>query len=546
VGSGFIVDESALRYNPPLSEVTGSNDVPAPSERPKPAISPVVLLILDGWGHREDPTDNALALARLPHWQALLAHYPHTLIHTEGRFVGLPDGQMGNSEVGHMNLGAGRIVYQDDAAIEDGSFFANAELRAACAAAKASGGRLHVMGLLSPGGVHSHEQQIVAMLELARREGVPQVDVHAFVDGRDMPPRSAQSSLELLQAACLRVGNARIASVSGRYYAMDRDQRWDRQRRAWNAIVEASSEHVVDDALAALREAYARGENDEFVAPTVIRGSTPMDDGDAVVYMNFRADRARQLSAAFVAPGFGTNGVAGFETRRPQLSRFVCLTQYDARLPASVAFAPDDLHHTLGEVLAEHGLTQLRIAETEKYAHVTFFFSGGREDPYPGETRILVPSPKVATYDLQPEMSCPEVTAALVAAIRSGDIDVAICNIANPDMVGHSGILAAAILAAEAVDVAIGAISAAVRDVGGALLVTADHGNVEMMRDPVTGQPHTSHTVGPVPLVYVGPRAATLRSGGALRDVAPTLLDLLGLPQPAEMTGHSLLLPAAG
>ena len=322
---------------------------------------------------------------------------------------------------------------------------------------------------------------------------------------------------------------------------MDRDQRWDRQRRAWDAIVEAASEYVADDALAALDEAYARGENDEFVAPTVIRGGVPMGDGDAIVYLNFRADRARQLTAAFVAPGF-----SGFAARRPQLSRFVCLTEYDARLPAPVAFGSDDLRHTLGEVLADHGLTQLRIAETEKYAHVTFFFSGGREDPYPGETRILVPSPKVATYDLQPEMSCPEVTAKLVAAIHSGAIDVAICNIANPDMVGHSGILAAAIQAAEAVDVAIGAVAAAVGEVGGALLLTADHGNVEMMRDPVTGQPHTSHTVGPVPLVYVGARAAILRSGGALRDVAPTLLDLLGLVQPAEMTGQSLLLPGVG
>ena len=537
-----------LRYNPPLPEVIGCNDVPVPAKRSKPAISPVVLLILDGWGHREDSADNALAQARLPNWHALMAQHPHTLIHTEGRFVGLPDGQMGNSEVGHMNLGAGRIVYQDltriDAAIEDGSFFTNAELRAACAAAKANNATLHVMGLLSPGGVHSHEQHIFAMLELARREGVPDVYVHAFLDGRDMPPRSAQSSLELLRAACERVGNARIASVSGRYFAMDRDQRWDRQRRAWDAIVEATSEHVAADAAAALREAYARGENDEFVAPTVIAGSTPMDDGDAVVYMNFRADRARQLTSAFVAPEFV--GFDDLAMRRPKLSRFVCLTQYDARLPAPVAFAPDDLRHTLGEVLAEHGLTQLRIAETEKYAHVTFFFSGGREAPYPGETRILVPSPQVATYDLQPEMSCPEVTERLVAAIRSGDIDVAICNIANPDMVGHSGILAAAIQAVEAVDVAIGAITAAVREVDGALLVTADHGNVEMMRDPVTGQPHTSHTVGPVPLVYVGPRAATLRGGGALRDIAPTMLDLLGLPQPAEMTGQSLLLPAAG
>ncbi|MFC3551277.1 2,3-bisphosphoglycerate-independent phosphoglycerate mutase [Lysobacter cavernae] len=506
---------------------------------------PVVLLILDGWGHRDDPADNALAQATLPHWHALLAAAPHTLIHTEGRHVGLPDGQMGNSEVGHMNLGAGRIVYQDltrvDAAIEDGSFFANAELRAACAAAKAHNGTLHVMGLLSPGGVHSHENHILAMLDLAKREGVADVAVHAFLDGRDMPPQSAEPSLRRLQAACDRLGNARIASVSGRYFAMDRDQRWDRQRRAWDAIVEAASEHVAADALSALREAYARGETDEFVAPTVISagtaaGSAPMRDGDAVVYMNFRADRARQLTAAFVAPGFD-----GFQARRPQLSRFVCLTGYDARLPASVAFAPDELRNTLGEVLAAHHLKQLRIAETEKYAHVTFFFSGGREEPYRGETRTLVPSPRVATYDLQPEMSCPEVTAKLTAAIRSGDIDVAICNIANPDMVGHSGILAAAIQAAEAVDIAIGAIVEAVRDSGGALLVTADHGNLEMMRDPATGQPHTAHTVGPVPFVYLGPRAATLRSGGALRDVAPTILDLLGLPQPAEMSGRSLL-----
>ena len=519
--------------------------MPAAAARSQPAISPVVLLILDGWGHREDPADNALAHARLPNWHALSAYCPHTLIHTEGRFVGLPDGQMGNSEVGHMNLGAGRVVYQDltriDAAIEDGSFYGNEQLRAACASANTSDGRLHLLGLLSPGGVHSHERHIVAMLELARREGVARVDVHAFLDGRDMPPRAARASLELLQAACDSAGNARIASISGRYFAMDRDQRWDRQRRAWDAIVEARGEHVASDALAALDAAYARGENDEFVAPTVLAGSTPMDDGDAIVYMNFRADRARQLTAAFVAPGFD-----GFQSRRPRLSRFVCLTQYDARLPAAVAFAPDDLRHTLGEVLAAHGLTQLRIAETEKYAHVTFFFSGGREEPYPGETRILVPSPQVATYDLQPEMSCPEVTAKLVAAIRSGDIDVAICNIANPDMVGHSGMLDAAIKAVEAVDVAIGAISAAVREVGGALLVTADHGNVEMMRDPITGAAHTSHTVGPVPLVYLGPRAAALRDGGALRDIAPTVLDLLGLSQPLEMTGHSLLQPAAG
>ena len=510
--------------------------MPASTPRPKP----VVLLILDGWGHREERQDNALAQAELPNWRGLLARCPHTLIHTEGRHVGLPDGQMGNSEVGHMNLGAGRIVYQDltrvDAAIEDGSFFDNAELAAACAAAVHAGTTLHVFGLLSPGGVHSHERHIHAMLEMARRRGVARVAVHAFLDGRDTPPRSAQASLHALQQECERVGNARIATVSGRYYAMDRDQRWDRVRKAWDAIVEARAEHRAADALAALDAAYARGENDEFVLPTVIGGAQPMADGDAVMFMNFRADRARQLTAAFVGEDF-----AGFEAPRPALSRFVCLTEYDARLTASVAFGPDDLRNTLGELLAAHGLAQLRIAETEKYAHVTFFFSGGREPPFPGEERVLVPSPRVATYDLQPEMSLPELTARLVEAIGSGRFDAIVCNIANPDMVGHSGDLQAAILAAQAVDIAIGEIDAAVRSAGGALLVTADHGNLEMMRDPDTGQPHTAHTVGPVPLVYVGERReVALRGGGALRDVAPTLLDLLALPQPVEMTGRSL------
>ena len=509
--------------------------MPAIAPRPKP----VVLLILDGWGYREETADNAVAQATLPNWRRLLATVPHTVIHTEGRHVGLPDGQMGNSEVGHMNLGAGRIVYQDltriDAAIEDGSFYANAELVAACEDARTGGHTLHVFGLLSPGGVHSHERHIFAMLELARRRGVARVAVHAFLDGRDTPPRSAEASLRALQGVCERLGNAHIASVSGRYYAMDRDQRWDRLRLAWDAIVEAKSGHHAADALSALHAAYAREENDEFVLPTVIDGARPMRDGDTVVFMNFRADRARQLTAAFVSPGFD-----GFAARRPRPARFVCLTEYDARLPAAVAYAPDDLRHCLGEVLAAAGLTQLRIAETEKYAHVTFFFSGGREDPFPGEERLLVPSPKVATYDLQPEMSLPELTARLVAAIASDRFDVIICNIANPDMVGHSGNLQAAILAAQAVDIAIGEVDAAVRARHGALVITADHGNLEMMRDPVTGQPHTAHTVGPVPLVYVGIRNGALRSGGALRDVAPTLLDLLELPQPPEMTGCSL------
>jgi 2,3-bisphosphoglycerate-independent phosphoglycerate mutase len=503
------------------------------------------LLILDGWGHREESTDNAIAQAKLPNWRRLLADCPHTLVHTEGKFVGLPDGQMGNSEVGHMNIGAGRIVYQDltriDAAIEDGSFFDNAELRAACDAVKADGGTLHVMGLLSPGGVHSHEQHIFAMLEFAKRRGVQHVAVHAFLDGRDTPPRSAEASLRRLEQACAEAGNARIASVSGRYYAMDRDQRWDRVERAYAAIAEGRAGFTAPDALAALESAYARGENDEFVQPTVIvahesDAASPMRDGDAVVFMNFRADRAREITSSLVRDDF-----AGFpRPRRIRLARFVCLAEYDATLPVRVAYPPEDLRETFGEVLAAHGMTQLRIAETEKYAHVTFFFNGGVEAPVAGEERILVPSPKVATYDLQPQMSCPELTAKLCDAIRSRRFDAIVCNIANPDMVGHTGDLAAAILAAEAVDVAIGAVRSSLEEVGGEMILTADHGNLEMMRDPVTGQPHTAHTVGPVPCVYLG-RPATLRDGGSLRDLAPTLLQLLGLPQPAAMTGHSLV-----
>lgn len=526
--------------------VTGPIDVPEAAATSRPAgIRPVVLLILDGWGYRTDPRDNALALADIPNWRRLHANHPTTLVHTEGQHVGLPDGQMGNSEVGHMNIGAGRVVYQDltriDAAVADGSFFDNAELLAACDAVR-DGGTLHVMGLLSPGGVHSHEAHIHAMLELTARAGVRRVAVHAFTDGRDMPPRSAEPSLRALQAACDSHGHARIHSVGGRYYAMDRDNRWERVRQAWDAIVEARANHRAPDALAALEAAYARGENDEFVLPTVLDGAEPMRDGDAVVFMNFRSDRARQLSAAFVAPDFNAIGGHGFDARRPLLARFTSLTEYDHALPAAVAFAADDLHHTLGETLAAHGLAQLRIAETEKYAHVTFFFNGGREAPFAGEERILVPSPKVATYDLQPEMSCPEVTARLVEAIGSGRFDAVICNFANPDMVGHTGNLQAAIRAVETVDAAVGAVEAAVRAAGGEMLVTADHGNVEMMRDPVTGAPHTSHTVGPVELIYVGTRRdVVLRRLGALRDLAPTILDLLGVDKPVEMTGSSLL-----
>ncbi|MHB8678157.1 MAG: 2,3-bisphosphoglycerate-independent phosphoglycerate mutase [Rudaea sp.] len=501
--------------------------------RPKP----VLLLILDGWGHRQERDNNAIALANAPNWRRLLATCPHTLVDTHGEHVGLPQGQMGNSEVGHMNIGAGRIVYQDltriDAAIADGSFFANTALLHAFAAAK--GATLHVFGLLSPGGVHSSEEHIFALLDMARKNGVARVAVHAFLDGRDTPPQSARASLRKLQARCAALGNAHIATISGRYYAMDRDKRWERVKLAYDAIADGVAEFHSGDALAALDAAYARGETDEFVKPTLIGKSVKLADGDAVVYMNFRADRARQLTQVFVDAEF-----SGFaRMRKIRLSAFVTLTHYSDSLRVSAeAYPPQSLANSLGEYLSSMGLKQLRIAETEKYAHVTFFFSGGREEPYPGEDRILVPSPKVATYDLKPEMSCPEVTDKLVAAIGSGQYDFIVCNLANADMVGHSGKLDAAIKAVEAIDAALGRLETAIRAAGGEMLISADHGNLEQMRAD-DGQPHTQHTVGPVPLVYVGRKAQLAR--GALRDLAPTVLALMGLAQPAEMTGHSLV-----
>ncbi len=502
--------------------------------RPKP----VLLLILDGWGHRDERENNAIAQAQAPNWRRLLAEYPHTLVQTHGHYVGLPEDQMGNSEVGHMNIGAGRIVYQDltriDAAIADGSFLRNPALLEVCAAATGTDATLHVFGLLSPGGVHSHENHILAILDLAASQSVNRIAVHAFLDGRDTPPQSARASLEKLQAKCAELPNAYIATVSGRYYAMDRDKRWERVKLAYDAIANADGLRAAD-AIAALDAAYARGENDEFVKPTVIGTYAGIADGDAIIYMNFRSDRARQLSQVFVDTVF-----AGFApARKIRLSAFVTLTEYSAELPVTaIAYAAQSLRNSLGEYLAGLGMQQLRIAETEKYAHVTFFFSGGREQPYAGEDRILVPSPKVATYDLQPEMSCPEVTDKLVAAIQSKKYDFIVCNIANADMVGHSGKLEAAIKAVEAVDVALGRLTAAIVQNGGEMLISADHGNLEQMRAD-DGQPHTQHTVGPVPLVYVG-RKATLASG-ALRDLAPTVLALMALPQPVEMTGHSLV-----
>ena len=508
---------------------------PASVKRPKP----VVLLILDGWGHREERDNNAIAQANAPNWRRLLATCPHTLVQTHGKFVGLPDGQMGNSEVGHMNIGSGRIVYQDltriDAAIRDGSFFDNAALFGACDAAKARSGTLHVLGLVSPGGVHSHENHILAMLDLAARRGVARIAGHAFLDGRDTPPRSARASLEKLEAKCASIPGARVASVSGRYFAMDRDKRWDRVELAYDAIANAASPLRAASAIEALDLAYARGENDEFVKPTIVGNGAKVTDGDAVVFMNFRADRARELSHAFVDADFD-----GFRrARRIELSAFVSLTDYEKGLAVSaIAYAAQSMRNSLGEYLSSLGLSQLRIAETEKYAHVTFFFSGGREAPFDREERILVPSPHVATYDLKPEMSCPEVTDKLVEAIASQRFDFIVCNLANADMVGHTGIESAAIKAAEAIDAALGRIEKAIRASGGEMLISADHGNLEEMLD-ANGVPHTQHTVGPVPLVYVG-RKATLHHG-ALRDLAPTVLAMMDLPKPAEMTGHSLV-----
>jgi len=511
----------------------------------RPAVRPVVLLILDGFGSREDAPDNAISNARMPNWRALLASSPHSTINASELHVGLPEGQMGNSEVGHLNIGAGRVIYQDftriDHAIATGEFAANPVLNAAIAGAVASGRALHVMGLLSPGGVHSHERQLAAMVALAAKAGVTRVLVHAFLDGRDTPPRSAAASLAFMEAACAAHRGARIASIVGRYFAMDRDQRWDRQQQAYNLVVDGRAPFAAATAAAGLEAAYARGENDEFVKATAILdgdgNAATMADGDVVVCMNFRADRARQLTRALTDPAF-----AGFPRPRvPALGAYVCLTSYGeefAHLP--IAFAPQTIRNSLGEYLSALGLAQLRIAETEKYAHVTYFFNGGIESIYPGEDRVLVPSPNVATYDLKPEMSAPEVTDKLVAAIESRRYDVVVCNFANGDMVGHTGDFEAARAAVEALDVAVGRVVDAARRVGGEVLITADHGNAEMMHDPVTHQPHTAHTLNRVPFLYVG-RPASVRGGGALQDIAPTILALLGLPQPAEMTGRSLV-----
>lgn len=505
-------------------------------------ITPVLLLILDGFGYREDPDFNAVAQARKPNWDRLWREYPHTLIKTSALDVGLPHGQMGNSEVGHLNIGAGRVVYQDltkiDLAIENGSFFKNPALLAAARTALAQDSALHIMGLLSPGGVHSHEAHIQAMLELAAGVGLKKVFLHAFLDGRDTPPRSAAQSLQALQDKCAQLGAGRIATLVGRFYVMDRDNRWERVQVAYDMLTQGTAPFAAADALQGLEAAYARGENDEFVQATVIGDPAPMRDGDVVVFMNFRADRAREITRALTDENF-----TGFtRTRFPRLGNFTTLSSYGDDFHLPCAYTADAIHNGLGEYLSNLGLKQLRIAETEKYAHVTYFMNGGRELPYPGEDRTLVPSPKVATYDLKPEMSAFEVTDKLEAAIRSGQYAAILCNYANGDMVGHSGVMAAAVKAVEALDTCIGRVVSTMLACGGEVLITADHGNAEQMLDRTTQQAHTAHTMNLVPFLYVGRRATIAAAGtGALQDVAPTLLAMMGLPQPAEMTGKPLV-----
>ena len=498
---------------------------------------PVMLVILDGWGWREQRTDNAIAQARTPNFDRLWATGPHAFLRTCGEDVGLPEGQMGNSEVGHLNIGAGRVVMQElpriGRAIQDGSLAANPALRKLITALRESGGACHLLGLVSPGGVHAHQDHAAALAQIVAAAGIP-VRIHAFTDGRDTPPRSAAGSLAALQAA-LPAGAA-VATVSGRYFAMDRDQRWDRVSRAYNVIAggEGAAFANPSDAIAA---AYAADTTDEFIPPATIAGYPGMADGDAILSFNFRADRIRELLMALLDPAF-----TGFERTPPRFAAAVGMTRYSDDLAPlmDAIFPPHPMGNILGETVSHAGLRQLRLAETEKYPHVTYFLNGGREQPFEGEERIMVPSPKVATYDLQPEMSAPELTRRAVSAIGSSQFDLLVLNFANTDMVGHTGSLPAAIAAAEAVDAGLGAITEAMAAQTGALLVTADHGNAELMRDPVTGEPHTAHTTNKVPLLLAGRPGATLKDG-RLADLAPTLLVLMGVAQPAEMTGESLL-----
>jgi 2,3-bisphosphoglycerate-independent phosphoglycerate mutase len=506
------------------------------------AKKPMALVILDGWGYREDNSSNAINNANTPVLDGLMANNPHTLISASGMDVGLPDGQMGNSEVGHTNIGAGRIVYQDltriTKAISDGEFQQNPVLVTAIDQAVAAGKAVHLMGLMSPGGVHSHEDHIYAAVEMAAARGAEKIYLHCFLDGRDTPPRSAEASLKRFDELFTKLGKGRIASVVGRYYAMDRDNNWERVEKAYDVLTAAQGEFTYGSAVEALQAAYARDENDEFVKATEIRAegqeSAAMQDGDAVLFMNYRADRARQITRTFVTD------FAGFERQVFPALNFVMLTQYAADIPLPAAFPPASLENTYGEWLSKAGKTQLRISETEKYAHVTFFFNGGVENEFDGEERQLVASPKVATYDLQPEMSSKELTDKLVAAIKSGKYDAIICNYPNGDMVGHTGVYEAAVKACEAVDECIGRVVEAIKEVDGQLLITADHGNAEMMVNPETGGVHTAHTNLPVPLIYVGSKDIALKEGGKLSDLAPTMLALTDQEIPAEMSGQVL------
>ncbi len=502
------------------------------------AIRPVMLMILDGFGWREEVADNAVRLAKTPNFTALWNSCPHALIHTSGRDVGLPTGQMGNSEVGHLNIGAGRVVKQElvriGDAVHDGSIAQAPAFQALIATLKSTGGTCHLLGLVSPGGVHSHQDHAAAMAHLLHAAGVRTV-VHAFTDGRDTPPQSAADDLTRLRAALPE--GVSITTVMGRYFVMDRDKRWDRVSKAYATMAEATGERFADP-MAVIRAAYAKGQFDEFVAPAVIGDYSGMKDGDAILCFNFRADRVREILAAFLDPGFD-----GFPRARTiRFAAAVGMTRYsDALAPfLGVLFAPETLENILGKVVADAGRTQLRMAETEKYPHVTYFLNGGQETPYAGEERIMVPSPKVATYDLQPEMSAAELTDRAVDAIGTGKFDLIVLNFANPDMVGHTGSLPAAIKAVETVDTGLGRIAEAIRKQGGALLITADHGNCEMMKDPEIGGPHTSHTTNPVPVILMGGPGAAIHDG-RLADLAPTLLNLMGLPQPHQMTGTSIL-----
>lgn len=509
------------------------------------AKKPIVLLILDGYGYSEKTKYNAIAAAHKPVFDKLWANNPKSLIETSGMAVGLPEGQMGNSEVGHMTLGAGRVVYQNftriNKAISDGDFFTNPVYVTAIDSAIAAGKAVHILGLLSEGGVHSHEDHIYAMMKMAVGRGAKEVYLHAFLDGRDTAPRSAEKSLQRAQDLFKELGAGRVASIVGRYFALDRDNRWDRVKAAYDVMVTGDAEFDALTAVDGLKAAYERGENDEFVKATVVCGEdeevATINDGDSVIFMNFRPDRAREITNALISEDF-----TGFERElHPNIAHFVQTTEYASSIKAPIAFPPEDLTNSFGDYIAQLGKTQLRIAETEKYAHVTFFFNSGNEVVYEGEDRILVPSPQVATYDLQPEMNAPIVTDKLVEAIESGKYDAIICNYANCDMVGHSGLFDAAVKAVEAIDVCLGKVLAAVQKVGGEALITADHGNVEEMFDEETGQPHTQHSTLPVPFIFVSGRKATLASGGSLADVAPTMLALMGLPQPKEMTGRNLI-----